>query len=210
MIDVRLDRAIEVGAVARPIYKTDVVVTDGGHEVSNSRWRYPLFEFDIQLEPAIGEVDDQETDLDADSTETLLELIELFHVVGGRHMAFPFRHWRDYQAVDSEIGTGDGTTTEFQLYKVYRRGAVTRQRKILLPVTATVVVRVNDVITAATVVREGGTVTFSVAPANGAVITTDFEFDVPVKFADDRLELIALSEDLEQPGEIMLKEVRSL
>lgn len=210
MIDARLSRDIETGAIARPRYKTDIITTDGGHEVRNSRWRYPLFEFEIQLEPAIPEADEDATDLDAIDTETLDELINLFHAVGGSHGTFPFRHWRDYSAVAAPLGAGDGTTTVFQLYKTYRRGLITRTRKILLPVTSTVIAKVAGVVTPVTVEREGGTITFAGAPAAAAAITADFEFDVPVRFADDELELIALADELEQPGKITLNEVRSL
>ncbi len=38
-------------------------------------------------------------------------------------------------------------------------------------------------------VEEGGVVRFEGAPEAGAVVTAGFRFDVPVRFAEDRLEV---------------------
>ena len=35
----------------------------------------------------------------------------------------------------------------------------------------------------------GGVITFVAAPASGAILTAGFEFDVPVRFAEDVLEV---------------------
>jgi hypothetical protein len=50
-IDERLPVEIEAGAKAKPRYSTDTITTDGGWEVRNSRWAYPLFQFEFNVEP---------------------------------------------------------------------------------------------------------------------------------------------------------------
>lgn len=197
MIDERLDREIEVGAKAKPRYSTDIITTDGGFEFRNSRWAYPLFSFEIDLEPGAPAFD-----------EDLQACIDLFHAAGGTADTFRFRHWRDYQALHDPIASGDGSTTQFQLYRIYARGAVTRRRKITRPIDGTVEIQVDGVVAASTVDAATGIVTLSSAPANGALITASFEFDVPVRFADDTLEIASLSDDLDQIGTITLQEVR--
>jgi uncharacterized protein (TIGR02217 family) len=196
MIDVRLDREIETGAKARPRYSTDVVTTDGGYEFRNSRWAFPIFEFEIDLEPGSPTFD-----------EDLQECIDLFHAAGGQADTFRFRHWRDYEGTDELLGLGDGVTTIFQLYRNYARGAVTRRRKITRPVNGTVVIRVGGVGVSAVVDYETGLVTIG-APGNGVEVRGDFEFDVPVRFADDQLEIASLSDDLDQIETVTLQEVR--
>lgn len=203
MIDARLSREIEVGAKARPAYKTDVIEMDSGHERRNARWRYPRFTFEFDIEP--GDPNDEE---DIGDVESLSEFIALFHAAGGSHETFRFRHWADYQRVDEPIATGDGSTTSFQLYRVYTMGAITRRRKITRPVAGTVTAKVNGVGASITVDNDTGIITFAVAPANGAAITASFEFDVPVRFEDDELEMIALMTDLDQPVNIVLIEVK--
>jgi len=199
MIDERLDREIEVGAKARPRYKTDVIETDGGATVRNARWRYPLFTFEFNLEPG---------DPNSNDAESLHEFIDLFHCAGGQHETFRFRHWSDYQARAQPLATGDGVTTDFQLYRVYIRGAVSRRRKITRPVTGTVVGYVNGVESSTTVDLTTGILTFAPAPAAGSTVTADFDFDIPVRFDSDELEMIALSNDLDQPVNIVLVEER--
>ncbi len=60
---------------------------------------------------------------------------------------------------------------------------------IRLPVAGSVRVAVGGVETAAFVVTGEGAVLLDDAPAAGAVVTAGFLFDVPVRFADDRLEV---------------------
>lgn len=205
MIDERLTREIEVGAKARPAYKTDVITTDGGFEVRNSRWTYPRFEFEFMIEP--GDPDDDPAYYSG-QVQTLNAFVNLFHVAGGQADTFRFRHWSDYQVAAMPIGVGDGVKTQFQLLRIYQRGVLTRQRKITRPVAGSVTVYKNGVLSAAAVDYDTGIVTFAPAPANGVVITADFQFDIPVRFASDELEMVALMTSLDQPVSISLIEVR--
>lgn len=204
MIDVRLSREIEVQARARPSYATDIIELESGSEFRNERWRYPKFTFEFDLEPG----DPFDDSAEATGAQTLEEFINLWHCAGGMADTFKFRHWADYRATNQAIATGDGITTQFQLYRVYTAGAVTRQRKITRPVDGTVTVYVNGTPTSVTVDTSTGGVTFVSAPANGAAITADFWFDIPVRFASDDLELVALTKDLDKPINIELIEVR--
>lgn len=205
MIDERLTRDIEMGCKARPRYKTDVITLDGGYEWRNARWRYPVFSFDFSIEP--GDPNDDPAYY-AGEVATLAAFINLFHVAGGQNDTFRFRHWADYQGADEPIGTGDGSTTIFQLYRVYQRGAKVRRRKITRPVTGSVTAKKNGVLTAVTVDYDTGQITFAAPPANGVTITASFEFDIPVRFGSDELEFLALMTELDQPVDITLVEVR--
>jgi uncharacterized protein (TIGR02217 family) len=68
---------------------------------------------------------------------------------------------------------------------VRRYGQVTR--RITRPVSGSVRVAVDGLATAAFALGEGGMVTLDTPPAAGAVVTASFDFDVPVRFAEDRL-----------------------
>ena len=52
-----------------------------------------------------------------------------------------------------------------------------------------VTVAVNNVAATGWSLNVGGIIEFQTAPAMGAVITAGFRFDVPVRFATDRLDL---------------------
>lgn len=197
MIDYRITDHISAGARIKPRFSTEIVRTDGGHEVRNSRWQYPLHVIEFDLSPAVpGD------DLDFD------EFVELFYAAGGSAESFKFRHPYDHSALAQPIGTGDGATVLWQLYKTYTRGAISRQRKITRPVQGTVAIYVNGAPVAASINYDTGEVTISPAVAIGAAITADFEFDIPVRFADDEIEIMALSNDLAQPVSITLEEIR--
>lgn len=196
MIDDRLTEHIEAGAKARPMFSTEVVKTDGGWTITNSRWSYPLHEFEFNVTPGVV----GETELD--------NFVDLFYACGGMANTFKFRHWADYEGVNEAIGTGNGSSQTIQLIKNYTRGAVTRTRKITRPVSGSVVIYFNGVeqVAGVTVDYDTGEVTCS--PGVGVAVTADFEFDVPVRFADDSVELLAHTRELQQPVRIVLEEDR--
>ncbi len=85
--------------------------------------------------------------------------------------------------------------------KLYTSGAQSWTRTITKPVAGTVALALNGVpqITGWTVNTSTGVVTFAPAPAPGAAITAGFEFDVPVRFDTDTLDVTL---DLERLGSI--------
>lgn len=114
---------------------------------------------------------------------------DYFLAMRGPVHTFPFRDLFDYQCDRSAIATGDGSDLTFQLVKPYTISSETYERTITKPVASTVRVWVNDVeqMSGWSVSRTTGIVTFTVAPADEAVIEASFEFDVPVRFAESRL-----------------------
>ena len=82
-------------------------------------------------------------------------------------------------------------------------------RVIAKPVAGTVVVYKNGVAaTGWTVDAAAGVVTFTVAPANGVVLTADFEFDVPARFDTDQMDITAETYDLARWAQIPVVELR--
>ena len=99
------------------------------------------------------------------------------------------------------IGTGDGITTAFQLVKRYASGSQTWVRAITKPVAGTVRIALDgaEQLGGWSVDTTTGVVTFATAPAEGVAITAGFEFDVPVRFDADALDVTL---DLERLGSI--------
>jgi hypothetical protein len=50
-LNTQLTRNIEIGATRRLVWDIEVVKTDGGNEVRNTRWSAPLRSFDCALPP---------------------------------------------------------------------------------------------------------------------------------------------------------------
>lgn len=89
------------------------------------------------------------------------------------------------------IGVGTGALSTFRLVKLYPSGAQFWTRTITKPVAGTVALALNGTpqITGWTVNTTTGLVTFAAAPAPGVAITAGFEFDGPVRFDTDPLDV---------------------
>lgn len=138
-------------------------------------------------------------------------LIAFFRARKGRANGFRFKDWTDYLVTSQDIGTGDGSTTQFQLVKTYTSGSITESRTIHKPVAGTLTVYLDEVEESGSnysLDTTTGIITFISAPALDVVITADFEFDVPVRFDTDRLAATLDTYGTYSWGDIPLVEVR--
>ncbi|MEO1787064.1 MAG: DUF2460 domain-containing protein [Pseudomonadota bacterium] len=178
--EVRFPMALAFGAVGGPERRTDVVELTSGREVRNAVWANARRRWDIGS--AVERLDD------------LNALVAFFEARRGRFHGFRFRDFTDDRScapeqtlspIDQPLGTGDGTSTVFQLTKAY--GDI--NRPILKPVEGTVRLAIDGVeIDAFTTDPTVGTVTFDTPPPVGAELTAGFRFDCPVRFDSDRID----------------------
>lgn len=175
----RFPEDIAYGAVGGPLYSTDVIATYGGQEQRNVNWTNPKASWNV----AQGV---------KDATQ-LATLIAFFRAREGRAVGFRFKDWSDYQVTAGNIGAGNASEDEFQLRKQYISGATTKNRTITKPVSGTVSIYVNGVLqtvtTHYTVNYATGLVTFVSPPGNGLAVTATFQFDVPVRFDTDKMDV---------------------
>lgn len=176
--EVRLSTNVEKGAVGGPNFNTTILELSSGHEQRNQNWSQSRASYDISY--GIQNEDD------------LYNVLEFFYARKGRARGFRFKDWADYQIV-SRIGfaTGDGVENDFQLTRTYTSGAVTYVRNISKPVSGTVRVWVNSVeqVSGWTVDTTTGIVTFITPPTDTHTIEWLGEYDVPVRFDSDQLNL---------------------
>jgi uncharacterized protein (TIGR02217 family) len=69
-------------------------------------------------------------------------------------------------------------------------------------------VSVNGAVASGWVLGDGGIISFAVPPVAGAVVRAGFAFDVPVRFADDRLEVSRATYLAGEIASVALVEVR--
>lgn len=196
-VEVAFPSDIAYGSSGGPEYSTDIVITHGGYEQRNINWAQARAKYNV----AHGVK--TQAQLDA--------LIAFFRARKGRADGFRFKDWSDYKATAQAIGTGNGSNKIFQLVKTYVSGAVTETRTVTKPVTDTLAVYVNSVLQAGSAYSmdsTNGKITFVTAPVNAAVITADFEFDVPVRFDTDRLSATLDSYGVNSWSDIPLVEIR--
>jgi uncharacterized protein (TIGR02217 family) len=175
---------IEIGqdASVGPSFSTNIVTSASGREARNANWAQARLRFDAG--PGVRGESELQT------------LLAFFRARRGAAIGFRFRDPYDNSSsgmtapptpTDQQIGTGDGATSRFTLRKRYGGG---EDRRITRPVTGSVRVAVGGVeLATGWTVEDGGVVQFATAPASGASVTAGFLFDVPVRFAEDRIEV---------------------
>jgi uncharacterized protein (TIGR02217 family) len=180
--DVDFPIAIGAEASATPSFSTNVVTSSSGHEYRNVNWSQARLRFDAG--PGVR------------SEEEMGELIAFFRARRGSAVAFRFRDPFDQSSSgmtgspgtdDQPLGEGDGERTSFELVKRYGEGEV---RRITRPVAGSVRISVDGVERiSGWSLGPLGVVEFDDPPAAASVVAAGYRFDVPVRFADDRLEI---------------------
>ncbi|WP_158877405.1 phage distal tail protein, Rcc01695 family [Antarcticirhabdus aurantiaca] len=204
--DERFPLAVAFGASGGPERRTEIVRLSSGHEVRNGRHRHSWRRFDA----ASG----------VRSLSDLRAVVEFFEARRGRLVAFRFRDPLDWRSsgegrlatpTDQPIGVGDGARHTFQLAKTYGAGADAYVRPIGKPVPGTVQVAVDGVDLMGSgfaVDARTGVVTLDLAPKAGAAVTAGFEFDVPVRFDTDAIQVSVQAFEAGEIPSIPLVEVR--
>jgi uncharacterized protein (TIGR02217 family) len=186
-----------------PEFSTSVVLTASGHERRTSQWSDARLRFDVG--PGIR------------AEEELGVLIRFFRARRGAARGFLLPDPFDFSSndmtgvptmLDQQIGTGDGLTASFQLAKAYGDGDEPQVRPITRPRAGTVVVSVDGVAHSGWSLQPKGTVLFQSAPAAGAIIRAGFLFDVPVRFAEDRLDITGATFAAGEAPSVPLVEIR--
>lgn len=194
--EVRFPDNISRSARGGPERRTQIVELASGDEERNASWANSRRRYDVAY--GIRRADD------------LAAVVAFFEARNGRLHGFRFKDWADFKsclpsqvpgATDQQIGTGDGTTTAFQLVKRYASGSQSWTRAITKPVAGTVRITLGGVEQASgwSVDTATGVITFATAPGAGVAVTAGFEFDVPVRFDADTLDVTL---DLERLGSI--------
>jgi uncharacterized protein (TIGR02217 family) len=183
--DVLYPLALGLDAGVAPEFSTSVAVTASGFERRNSLWSDARLRFDVG--PGIR------------SEAEIGVLIAFFRARRGAARGFLLRDPTDHSsngmtgvpgAMDQLIALGDGDRVSFPLVKHYGDAGSAQTRRITRPRFDTLLVSIGGAVMASGwTLGEGGVITFDDAPPDGAEVRAGFEFDVPVRFAEDRLDI---------------------
>ena len=131
--EVRFPANLSFGSVGGPERRTEVVARSNGYEERNTPWAHSRRRYDAGV--AMRGLDD------------IALLIDFFEARRGQLFGFRWKDWSDFKSCapsrdpgfrDQRIGTGDGTTTTFQLTKTYQSGLNSYARPIAKPVEGSV------------------------------------------------------------------------
>jgi len=188
--DVVFPSRLAFGASGGPERQVEIVRLSAGLEQRNARWSRARRTYAIST--------------GIKSFADLHKLLEFFEDRGGPLHGFRFLDPVDHASAspgetitptDRQIGTGDGTATEFQL-------KLGDERPVTKPVDSTVRIAVDSAELfepAFSVDLLTGIVTLAEAPGEGVPVTAGFEFHVPVRFDTAQL---AVTQTAFEAGEI--------
>lgn len=205
--EVRFPAAISFGSAGGIERRTEIVRLANGFEERNTPWEQSRRRFDAGL--GTRTLDD------------LDEVLAFFEARRGMLHGFRWKDWLDHRScqpsgtpapTDQFIGSGDGVRTVFPLVKHYSPGAYGFARRISKPVAGAVTVAIDSItlveVNDFTVDAVTGEVTFVTAPAPGTAITAGFQFDVPVRFDTDVVEVNLAAFEAGDVPSIPIVEVR--
>jgi uncharacterized protein (TIGR02217 family) len=187
--EIRFPLDVSTRGSGGPERRTEIVTLGSNREARNARWAHSRRRY--------------EAGYGVKSLAQLAQVIEFFEERRGRLYGFRWRDRADFAScppgatpspTDQSLGTGNGTQATFQLVKKYGGAFAAYTRLIAKPVVGSVRVAVNGVEKTPpqiSVDATTGTVTFAPGhiPPAGAAVTAGFEFDVPVRFDTDFLEI---------------------
>ena len=182
--EIRFPTAIALAATGGPERRTRIVTLTSGHEERNTPWAHSRRRFEAGY--GVKTLDE----LDA--------VIAFFEARRGRLHGFRWKDAADHKScapseeptpTDQPLGTADGTRTTFHLSKTYTSGGHAYTRKITKPAAGTVTIALDGTPAVAAIDTTNGAVTFAAPPPDGSAVTAGFEFDTPVRFDTDRLDI---------------------
>lgn len=204
--EVRLPARLAFGSTGGVERRTEIVTLGSGFERRSTPWAQGRRRYLIGA--------------NLRSLDDMAVLTSFFEARRGRLYGFRFRDFADCKScapgsaigpLDQTLGEGDGTRAEFQLVKRYGEDEDPLERRIAKPVAGTVRIAIDGVdldsgafaVDAAT-----GLVTLDAPASAGAAVTAGFEFDTPVRFDADRIEVTLESFDAGRMAAVPLIEVR--
>jgi uncharacterized protein (TIGR02217 family) len=201
-----VDFPLAIGREAMVVteFSTQIVSSPSGHEQRASEWAEARMRYDAG--PGVR----SESDVRA--------LADFFRARRGAARAFRFRDPFDHGSAadgglpgpgDQLLGVGDGSRRQFALVKRYGAGDAMQVRSIRLPVGGSVRVSVDGIETAAFAVTDEGEVLLDAPPGPGIAVRAGYLFDVPVRFAEDRLEVSRATFLAGELASVPLVEVRA-
>jgi uncharacterized protein (TIGR02217 family) len=206
--DVRLPEQIERGSQGGPRFRTSVLTLSSGYEKRNIDWELSRSMFNVGY--GIQTKADFST------------VIDFFYARQGRAHSFRFKDWADFEITDQLMATSDGTTTQYQMFKRYTSGGINFDRDITKPVSGSFTATFDGVSrtveydtgpTDPTGVRINtltGVIVLNTTDAatTGLALNLTGEFDIPVRFDTDMLDVNLQTFDAGAIPELSIAEVR--
>jgi uncharacterized protein (TIGR02217 family) len=179
-------RGLTFNNTRTPVWSTITHKSASGKQQRASLWSYPIWRYKLSYEILRADVAHQE----------LQTLVGFFLEHRGAWDSWLYSDPSDNTVAGQAIGTGNGTTTAFQLVRTYgANGNTFAEPMTAVNGTPTIYVAGVEIDPADYTISDTGLVTFDTAPASGA-ITADFSYYFRCHFTTDELEFNQFMYDL--------------
>lgn len=200
-VDVRLPVDVERGARGGPEFNTTILALSSGAEKRNANWSQQRGSWDISY--------------GIQNQSTLDGVIAFFYARFGKAVGFRFKDWSDYRIINQGLLTAAGGETTIQVFKRYTSDVYYYDRIIKKIVAGTYTLKLNG----GTMVegpgagkfqlnKDTGLITLGTAATAGQQYAITTEFDVPVRFDTDKLDITAEVYDVASIGSIPIVELK--
>lgn len=201
---------IAYGSRGGPGFNTKIIELDSGAEERVGRWASARRRWDAKW--GVKDLDDLYTVMafvlarkGALHGWKWTDPMDFASTVDGRTLSFAAGS-ADPDDEDQLLGTGDAAETDFQIIKLYTSGGVTHTRNITRPKSGTVVVAVDGSAQTEgvdyTIDYTTGIITFGTAPGSSLDVTAGYEFYVPARFGEEVDDLLEMTIESFDEGEI--------
>ena len=175
-------------------FSTSLAIAKNKQEVRNDNWQYPCFKYNLLYKCC--------------NTALCNKLQSFFLICKGQKYSFNFLDINDNIIQFQTIGTGDGKTAKFEIFKTYSYGGCSFNRRIYKTKNEQIFINGTKIATEQYSI-DNGTLTFkdNYIPTNGSVISITATFFVIVRFCNDFLPIISNNSFSKELPDITLLEV---
>lgn len=165
-----------------PLFKTAISEARSGKEVRSAAMAQPRYRIELTYsylknDGMIGA---------GNPDDDLRTILGFFLARQGSFDSFLWAHPYDNTVTSQNLGTGNGSQTQFQLLRTI--GGFSETIQNVNQITSLTVGGVTKTQGVDFTVSPTGMITFTSAPANGAAIVVSFTFYYRVRFADDQID----------------------
>ena len=193
--NIQFPEKIAYGTVVNLRFITEVSQSANGAEFRNVPLSKPRFFFSIKM--------------GGSNKEDMEKVLTFFYNRAGRAYGFLFKNIDDFSAEKQVIAKADGIKKEFQLVKTYDDGEYQYIRKITKPQPDSLKIYLGDVLQNGGYIINAmkGIIIFDAPPAEGSLITADYNFFIPVRFNQDTISYAIIEPNIYQISDIELLEI---
>jgi uncharacterized protein (TIGR02217 family) len=174
-----------------PTMQTRVQRAVSGRELRAFDYPAPLWQFQLTFNCLRDQWDTRGASGLGSGYDELRTLFALYLACYGAYGTFLFSDPTDNQRIGEYVGTGDSSTTQFQLQASYGLSGAPRFTAPVTAVSQVSALYLNGITQSPSTyscvagLNSTGMISFPLPPATGAVITADFGFYFRCRFVDD-------------------------